>query len=159
MVIGAIQAERSTNAAKINDDYTHVITEKAYDACSFPRYELDPEISVERFEAAKSELKERCDDSDNCYESGTNWSYVWTLNAVMMLIQAVNYLILMVGACFFYPRFVGAVCNCLLSCIHLIAVIAGFIYSGNTLGIYCSYNIAPVDYEGKYRFNSDGATY
>ena len=48
-IIGFIQAERSTNAAKINDDYTHVITEKAYDACTYPRYELDPSISVERF--------------------------------------------------------------------------------------------------------------
>ena len=65
----------------------------------------------------------------------------------------------MIGACFFYARFIGTVCNCCLSCCHLIALIAGLIYSGGPLGIYCSYNVASVDYEGNYRFKVDRGTY
>ena len=51
------------------------------------------------------------------------------------------------GACFFYPRYFGSMCNFCYACCHCAAwsMILGVRF--NPFGIYCSYNTAPTKYD------------
>ena len=45
-IIGGLHAERSVNANKINVDFSDPIVINSYDACRYPSYILDPEVTL-----------------------------------------------------------------------------------------------------------------
>ena len=73
--------------------------------------------------------------------------------------MAVNFIVLTIGAFWFWPRFIGTICNCFLSCCHGIGV--GFLFAGalNPYPRICSYNKSTSSYEGDYEWNYEGMTY
>ena len=64
-------------------------------------------------------------DSD-CLEQGTKWSVVYALNGSTFLLFSFNAILGIFGSLFFWPRVIGFVCNCCLSCI----LFAGIIVTG-----------------------------
>ncbi len=69
-----------------------------------------------------------------------------------MIIQGINFIVMAVGACFWYPRLIGTACNCALSCCHLAAWITIFAARFSPLGNYCNLNIAgnQMDSDGRF---------
>ena len=63
-----------------------------------------------------------------------------------------------VGAFYYTPRLIGTIFNFCYGCCHLSAFVTGLSYRMNPYGKFCAVNIAPVNYEGDYRW-SDGMTY
>ena len=94
-----------------------------------------------------------------CLEKGTEWSVVWSFNGSLMIIQAINFVVLTVGAFWFYPRLCATVCNCCLGCCHFYGIVAALNGSLSPYGVMCGYNIAPVDYKGNLEFDVGGTTY
>ena len=80
---------------------------------------------------------------------------MWSFNGAIMIIQAVNFIVMACGACFWYPRLIGAMCNCGLSCCHLAAWITIFATRFSPLGNYCSVNIVGNQMETGGSFNDD----
>ena len=81
-------------------------------------------------------------------------------NGAINIVQAFNFILLVFGACFFCPRYIGSVCNCLLACCCHASVIS-LAMTGvlSPFGQRCSYNIASAEYTGNGKWEEDGATY
>jgi len=128
----------------------------SYDSCSIPAYVVDPDIAFSVQTEIGLEAAKYCDDNpDVCRETGTGWSGMWSFNGVIMIIQGVNFTLMACGACFWYPRLIGAICNCGLSCCHLAAWITIFAARFSPLGNYCWLNIAGNQLESKNNFTDD----
>ena len=72
--------------------------------------------------------------------------------------MAANFVIMTLGAFYFYPRIIGTFINCCYGCCHLIAwtLILGMRF--NPIGNHCVLNVAPLQYTGDNTFD-DSWTY
>lgn len=100
-----------------------------------------------------------CGTDQSCYEAGTGWSFIWAWNAAWCIIMAINFLVLTFGACFFWPRYIGTVCNWFLCICHLVGFIVMILGAAAPMGRICSYNKGTSTYDGDYKFVWDGMTY
>ena len=78
------------------------------------------------------------------------------MNAIILMVSLFNFVMLMFGSWFFYPRLCGSILNCLcgyccLNGVSIALVSARF----SAAGELCSYNIAPVTYNGNGQFEFD----
>ena len=74
-------------------------------------------------------------------------------NAAVLIICFINFLLMTLGAFFWYPRLFGTLCNCCCSCCHCLAWAAALAVRFNPVGIWCGFNVAPIQYEGNRKFN------
>ena len=67
IVLGCLHAERTSNADKIQEDYIVKIGDDermlAYDACKFPRFTLDPEVSELDLKVLENDVFKYCFES------------------------------------------------------------------------------------------------
>jgi hypothetical protein len=104
---------------KINDDYKTSTDIKAntYDSCNLPSFSFDPEVSESDKSSNASNIFSFCDKKyDQDCSKSTGWTYVWAINGYIMIAQAVNFIVMTIGAFFFYPRCIGTILNFLLAC-------------------------------------------
>jgi len=73
--------------------------------------------------------------------------------------MGVNFILMTIGAFWFWPRFIGTWCNCCLGCCHITGI--SFMLAGatNPMGRYCAFNKSTVEYKGDYEWDFDGMTY
>ena len=149
LAIGATQLSHWSNAEAINEDFSHSITELAYDSCEYPDgYETDPE-NIDDATAAAITLAFECGFDVSCYRAGTSWTHVWGANGLVMIFMAFNFVLMSVGGFHFYPRCIGTWCNAFCACCCHGAVI-GLAMSGRyrAMGTWCSFNIRTSEYDG-----------
>ena len=72
--------------------------------------------------------------------------------------MAGNFVLMTVGAFYFYPRLIGTFFNCCYACCHLVAWVLTLAARFNPLGRNCVLNVAPIQYEGDGKWN-DLSTY
>lgn len=152
-IIGGLHAQRSVNANKINVDFSDPIVINSYDACRYPSFILDPEVTLDELLDATADIATICKDDKACLEKGTQWSVVWSFNGSLMIIQAFNFIALTIGAFWFYPRFFGTICNCCLGCCHFYGIVAALNGAVGPYGIWCGMNVGPVEYKGNQKLN------
>ena len=149
LVFGGLSAERASNAFKINVDFWDDVRNghnSAYDSCSIPSFIRDPYSDNDEYISLLKEIGVQ-NYSDN--KEGTNWTAAWNLNAVIMLLQAANFVTLAFGSFWFYPRLIGTFCNCFCACCcHLSAIIMLWSARFSLLGRLCSLNIDSSTYNG-----------
>ena len=76
---------------------------------------------------------------------------------MVLIVSGINFILMAIGAFWFYPRYVGTVINGCYGCCHCCAWIMALSSRFNPLGDMCSINVAPNKYEaGKW---SDASTY
>jgi len=80
---------------------------------------------------------------------GTQWSVAFTFNGAMLILQAFNFIMMAVGAFWFYPRLIGTFVNCCFGCCHLAAWAFALSVYANPLGQSCMLNIIGNQYGGK----------
>ena len=105
------------------------------------------------------EWVDACGTEQACYEVGTGWSFVFAWNASWLIIMGFNFLTMMCGAFYWWPRFFGAVCNYFLCIMHLVGIIFTGVALGSPYGRICSYNKSINTYEGDYKWDWEGNTY
>ena len=90
---------------------------------------------------------------------GTGWTFVWSYNAAWAIIMACNFVLMTIGAFWFWPRYIGTICNCCLGCCHISGI--GFMLAGalNPYPRICSFNKSTAEYKGDYEWDYDGMTY
>ena len=72
-----------------------------------------------------------------------------------MIVQGINFILMAIGAFWFYPRFIGTILNfCCACCFGLSAWSAALAAAVNPIGRWCSMNVAPTTYEGGYSTGS-----
>ena len=93
-------------------------------------------------------VEESCKDKEpECIKKGTDWSGAWGFNAFIMITQGLNFILLAVGAYWFYPRCIGTFCNLFLGCCHFGAWIACLATRYSPPGELCAVNVSPNQYE------------
>lgn len=123
--------------------------ESHYDSCLQPAYLLDNNVQVKDFFERIEEIDEYCDGELSCIQAGTNWSFIWYFNMLIMFAQSANFIILATGAFYFYPRMIGTYCNFLLGSCHALALIVSFYLYKTPWSRWCGYNLAPnMQFEG-----------
>ena len=125
----------------------------AYDGCFLPEY--TPDSSLDPFDAQsmQNDLLDVCGLDMDCYRTGTSWTIIWMYNAVWVLIMGINFIMLAIGAFWFWPRYVGTVLNCCFGCCHCSAIM--WMLSGvlGPAGRICSFNISTSTYQGDYEWD------
>ena len=80
---------------------------------------------------------------------GTGWTNLWVTSGIITMVSLFNFILLMLGTWFLYPRIIGTFLNCCAGCFFLMGVsIATLFNQLHSFSDVCSYNIAPVDYKG-----------
>ena len=163
LVFGAIHASCSSNAMKISADFDNPLPNRdypSYDSCLIPYFEADKELAGDFFEA-NMEMIKFCDDKESNCNKGTQWSGAFAFNAACLIITAINFVVMTFGACYFYPRYLGTMFNFCYACCHCAAFSMAIGVRFNPLGIWCSYNVAPVKYDADVplNFNLKQGTY
>lgn len=156
IVIGSLHGNRSVNAETINKEYLHLKGEalKAYDSCRIPNY--IPDATEAKMIELVLNYEESCKDKElECAQKGTDWSGAWRFNAFIMITQGMNFILLAVGAYWFYPRCIGTFCNLCLGCCHLGAWIACLAARYSPPGELCAVNISPNQLENGGTWSDD----
>ena len=79
---------------------------------------------------------------------------------VIMILSLINFIILMFGSWFFYPRLCGTILNCLCGYCCVNGMTAALMTARfSAAGELCAHNVAPVEYKGNYEFDEGGRTY
>ena len=184
IVIGSLHASRSANANKINEDFEDdqiaylkgkllrrlesepeenilvAVYDYAYDGCFIPSYEPDPSLNVFDAQQLQKDLFDVCGYDLACYRQGTLWSFIWTYNAIWILIMGVNFIFLSMGAFWFWPRLIGTWLNCCFGCCHCSAISYLVVGVMGPYGRICSYNVSTSTYLGDIQqWDEDGMTY
>ena len=94
------------------------------------------------------------DETNDCSE-GTQWSKAFNFNVMCMFVSGINFLVLMLGSFFFYPRLLGTVCNCCAACCSCIAFSSIFTVRFSPLGQLCAVNIAPSTFTESKNWSKD----
>jgi len=102
----------------------------------------------------KQEIATSDCDSD-CLEMGTKWSIIYSLNGSTLLLIAMNMILMIFGAFRFWPRMIGACCNCLLSCIHLAAIITTAVFRFRLQGKLCALSLLPTKIDREMNLSFD----
>ena len=95
----------------------------------------------------------------SCQEEGTGWYQLWFANAIVMLVQSLNFIVLALGSWNYQLRLYGTIVNCACGIITLIMALVTVITRFNPMGTICAKNIAVVDYDSDGQFEENGRTY
>ena len=79
----------------------------------------------------------------DCLQMGSKWSIIYSLNGSTLLLVALNMILNIFGAFLFWPRIIGGVCNCFLSCVHFAAIIATAVFRFRLYGQLCALSQGP----------------
>ena len=74
------------------------------------------------------------ENGDLCERVGTEWSIAFGYNSVILILSFFNFVLLMIGSFWFYPRFFGTCFNCCLGGCHLVAWVLGLANRFGPLG-------------------------
>jgi len=152
IVIGSLHGNRSQNAEKINKEFATWVPYplNPYDGCNIPDFVPDPDVSSLEMMQMSMDLEESCIGKEMlCREKGTEWTQAWSFNASIMIIQGINFIVLSIGAFYFYPRLIGTFCNFCLGCCHLSAFSIAIAARYSPAGALCAINISPNQVDGK----------
>ena len=130
----------------------------AYDQCNVPGYLRDPTIDNAEMDNINDAAEDWCINNASECIKGTQWSAAFAFNSSVLGISAGNFIIMTLGACFFWPRFVGTWINFCYACCHCSAFATAIAVAFGPLGARCKTNIIGNEYEGNYKFN-DSMTY
>ena len=108
---------------------------------------------------AMNEWIEECRTDQECYETGTGWSFIWAWNGAWCILMSFNFILLAIGAFLWWPRLVGTLLNYLLCTCHLVGIITMFFGVYSPFPRVCQYNKASSTYDGGYKWTWDSATY
>ena len=150
IVLGALHGNRSENAEKINEEFGMFSSYplNAYDGCNIPTFTPDSDVSVRELAQLSEDYEKHCDGKEEeCREKGTEWTMAWSFNASIMIIQGINFIVLSIGAFYFYPRLIGTFCNFCLGCCHLSAFSVALSTRYSAPGAICAINISPNQYD------------
>jgi len=162
LIFGAVYADRSANALSMNEDYW--INKEAampYDTCSDQNGSTIADPTVPRDERLQiyADATEFCvENTEACVKNGTQWAGAFSFNATVLIFSFANFVLLMIGAFWFYPRLFGTCFNCCLGIFHFAAWIHGLNVRFSPLGRACALNVAGNEYEGDGKWN-DSMTY
>ena len=87
-------------------------------------------------------------DLEECFDGGSKWSVVWSLNAITVLMIAAANLLMMLGAYQFHARGLASCCLCLLGCVNLAAIITTGVFRFRTMGKLAALSTTAVNYNG-----------
>ena len=133
----------------------------AYDSCTLPTYDSGDKD----FEKISKDLQDGCGLDDDgvinkdCYENGTGWTFIWFFNAITMIAQSLNFMLMTCGSWWFWPRVLGTFMSWVLGLASLFAVYLSFESYQRDYTDFCKYNIAVSEYDDNSKFESDGYTY
>ena len=96
-------------------------------------------------------------NKENC-EHGTQWSVAFTWNATVLFLSAINLVVMLFGAFFWWPRLFGTYFNFCYACCHCSAFLLALGVRFNPVGELCAINVAPSEYLGDGEW-SDTMTY
>ena len=147
-VVGGIQVDRAINATSISSDFEELTNiEDAYDFC----------VGDGRSAVSSSTL-DLLTGGGIFGNEGTGWTLVWQLNASIMIIMGVNYLLMAVGAFKFKFRLGSTISNYVLAILNSIGALMAY-QSFSGLGAVCVLSTQVVEYEGDGKWASGGRTY
>ena len=126
LALGLIHVERAANANFINTDHSVLTLGLPYDSCGIPAYVTDGNLDLITMANPDADIIKSCGQNMQCYANGTQWTAVWNFNAYILMVQMANYLLLMLGAFWFWPRCIGTICNCCCGCCHLLGILSIF---------------------------------
>ena len=155
---GAIFAAMSSRAMALESvDLFDRVDIPIYDTCKYPTYKVS-ELNIIAAATAERALVEYCYQQPDQCRSGTQWSGVYTFNAAVLIVTAVNFVVLTCGAFLFYPRYFGTLCNMCYSCCNCCAAFSAIAVRFGPFGIWCSYNESPYTYDNE-KLVLNGPTY
>ena len=102
--------------------------------CEFPRAEVDPTVSEDELNSIANDLDVVCGLDESCYDQGTGWTGHFAFSAAIMYVSVLNYILLMVGSFWFYPRMIGCCCNLCMGCCHAWSIILAIAYRYGPFG-------------------------
>jgi len=70
-----------------------------------------------------------------------------------------NFILMTLGAAYWWPRIIGCGCNCILSLLNIVSIIFMLGGATSTFGQICFYNQMTSTYNGDYVWSAEGATY
>ena len=85
--------------------------------------ELEQKIIASDLAILMIDWVDECGADQKCYETGTGWSFVWAWNAASCIVMGCNFIVIAVGAFFWWPRLIGTMLNYLLCCCHLVGFV------------------------------------
>ena len=100
-------------------------------------------------------------DSD-CLAAGSKWSIIYSLNGATFLLISLNSIIGVFGVWYFWPRVIGFVCNCCLTCVLFAAIIVTGVFRYRNQGKLCALSTASTHIDesdnltDKTTYESDG---
>ena len=103
--------------------------------------------------------RDYCDQDQDCYKHGTGWSFIWAWNMAWCIVMGLNFIVLTVGSCYWWPRFIGTICLYLLSSCHMAGWIFMIIGVTNPYARMCRYNKATSSYAEEYKWYWNRMTY
>ena len=130
----------------------------AYDTCHIPYFIKAPDVSDEKLQNLHSQTLQWCKESKSDCQTGSYWTQIYEMNAVCLMFCGTNFIFMVFGSYYFYPRLVGSLLNFILSGWHYLAVLVMLTRRFDAFGKLCRANIAPSTYtaEGEW---SDATTY
>lgn len=97
----------------------------------------------------------------NCRDNGSNWSYVFLINAIVLVAIIANMICVGFGGCIPSCRYTGAVCASFLCLIHFAIIVMTGVYRYNSMGVLCSLatgstNISSDSIDRDWTYHEDG---
>lgn len=133
----------------------------AFDTCQVPIFVAEDPEDKDYLDAILSfnDAYDSDKSMSDAMTTGTGWSGAWFLIGLFQILFAISTLVLTLGSLYWYVRFCCSICSCILVGFNCCSAFIGLVTVVAPAGRLCSFNIAPVEYEGDGKWKADGATY
>ena len=89
-------------------------------------------------------------------QRGTQWSTIYILNGMTLILIGSNAVLMIFGAFYFYPRLFALVCNLFLTLLHFCAIVTTGVFRFRALGKLCALSKQPTKKEDvEWTYQSD----
>ena len=161
-VIGGLYAARWANVNQLQTEWEDNVYASRDDKKNI-FYDIAPLVYPDWSDAAEaSDLIADLGNFSN-RDDGCQWSVIYTLNCITLLLFALNSILQMIGAKYAIARMCGLCCCLCLSCANFAAIIVTGVYRFNTIGKLVALSNVSSEYDGgKFTLNSapvEGRTY
>ena len=155
LFLGFVHVYRAENANRINNDHlTLEDVSNAYDSCAVTGVKYDPFMRAVDREKIRADYQTYCfNNAEVCFKYGTQWTAAFNINGILLVLMACNFILLIFGSFYFYPRLVGTYLNCCCSCGHIAVAAYALALRFNPVGAHCAINVARIQYKGASKFD------
>lgn len=169
---------RAANVNSWDSDYRAKLTAPNADELphiydSYPLFQCekyhDPDLVVALKSNIEASCEEECKENKNaekqgrcladCRSEGTNWSTLFMVHGVTLLLMSLAFVLISIGSHVFYARVAGVCLNWWMGCAHIAAIIMTGIYRFDDRGRLAMNCLDPSEYRGEGEDLEDAWTF